>query len=394
MPYPLVHTSFYAPVELFRDTSLDTGSLNNSLWLFFVADAAPPFQQISYEFVNTVVASREAQDGARDLEVARVDPLDSSALTSIDWRPLFTKAEAESYVDSDNASAEFGGFADHWHIFAHGYHWIAVSLVVENTGLGVMLIQFWLPYGEDPVVIHKEVVFKPTSSDDYIFNPGDPGADPSPVNPTNDLFLVETPTGVAIGVRHAPDSFAAPPNQPADGEGHTMILVTLNPEQEEAPPNLRDLSTPSHGKGVDFVPTWKPWRVDDVRQLRGALLDGVDIAHENGASARMVIDSVFSDGFGFRVVAPDSLSIQNESSINLLLVDSDWNSVLEKEVLLAADSGTNLSMAMEAYVPAPGIWLDLPPAPRPLLEGPPGRVVGSRRGGVLARDVLIATRRR
>ena len=160
-----------------------------SNWVFFVDDGAAD-----------LALSAESQK-KNDVVVGRVDPVVSGALAQIATHVLFTMDDVDDdrFVKPDGGIAEFGGFADHWHIYAHGYHWIAISLTSDKIGVGVYLVQFELP-STGPVIHKGGVIFAPAGPDDYY--PAEAGEAYGGRQRilTNDLFLVETSDGVAIGV--------------------------------------------------------------------------------------------------------------------------------------------------------------------------------------------------
>jgi hypothetical protein len=87
--------------------------------------------------------------------------LDLSNPTSVSWTEVATSV--------DTAGQQI---ADHWHIFAHGFHWISFSASARNSYL-----------------LKLDTSFKRVALIPVVLN--------SPT-PTNDMFLVAEPEGVAV----------------------------------------------------------------------------------------------------------------------------------------------------------------------------------------------------
>lgn len=118
-----------------------------SLWLFAVDDGS---QQL-------VVSAEQDQE----VMLGRLDP--NNPAQPVDWQVVISK------IDTGGR-----GTADHWHIFAHGLHWIVFSVPGDDIS---KLATFDKNFNRTNLV--------------DIDNPGNV--------PTNDMFLVEEKDGVAVG---------------------------------------------------------------------------------------------------------------------------------------------------------------------------------------------------
>jgi hypothetical protein len=80
---------------------------------------------------------------------------------------------------ADFGVLEYTNVTDHWHVYAHGYHWFACSLTQDGVAVAVGLVRW------DGATASYAVVFTDTEG----------------TNPTNDLFCVENDEGgVTIGI--------------------------------------------------------------------------------------------------------------------------------------------------------------------------------------------------
>lgn len=205
-------------------------------WLFYVDDGVS-----AVDGDASLVASVETEN---DIYIARFTSADLSTPTS-GWNSLNAESEAKTwtFTRDDGTSDFYAGIADHWHIFAHGYHWIACSLFgapyADGTGdstmgVGVMLIRFTVDAAGAPQDIEYFQIFSPESTwwsrttyyyMKFGFSPSF-GWNYTLKYPTNDLFLVEEAEGVAVGIYHrSSDLDRADMSEPADDDGHLLIHV-------------------------------------------------------------------------------------------------------------------------------------------------------------------------
>jgi hypothetical protein len=160
--------------------------------------------------------------------------------------------------------ADTGGvpIADHWHIFAHGYHWLVFSVAGDTAS-------YLLKLDTD----FKRLAIVPVGHTD---------------GPTNDMFLVAEPGGVAVG-HFVP------------GYGHTI-----------------------HSFNTQAQPTG---------QVR---IGGGKYTHCNGASAIPLEN-------GYLVFAPESMNPSVTGAILSITFDTAWSPVNIRPVL--NEEGTNAAMA-------------------------------------------------
>ena len=205
------------------------------MWLFAVDDGSPQ------------LALSAESDG--QLLMGRLDVTNPAA--SVSWQTVAGPADT-------------GGvpIADHWHIFAHGYHWIVFSVAGDSAS-------YLLKVGKD----FQRLALVPVRHTD---------------GPTNDMFLVAEPDGVAVG-HFAP------------GYGHTIHHF--------------DLAASKTG------------------QVR---IGGGTFAHSNGSSAIPV------DG-GYLLFATETMNPLATSAVRLIRFDASWSPVNIGAVL--DEDGTNAAMA-------------------------------------------------
>jgi len=203
---------------------------------------------------DSVVFSAEAHGS---LLVGRMDPLAPRA--RIAWMTAAVPEELPEPV------------ADHAHIFAHGIHWIAFSTRSAN-------LSFLLRLDRNL----RRLSLTPVSRGGL---------------PTNDLFLVAEPDGVAVG-HFLP------------GVGHRIF------------------------------------RFDRAGVFLGtADLGGGRFRHANGASAETIPD-------GYRILAPETLDPTRPSAILEILADPGWRAVSVRRVLW--EPGANLAMTSSVPLPTGG----------------------------------------
>lgn len=145
----------------------------------------------------------------------------------IDWGSTWTDV-----LDRQGLATEDGftdrQISDHWHIYAHGYHWISYSIRGKSGGVP-QNAEIWL--AQISVVIATDGSWAYTVDTHvqlgYVYGYGWQADSASVTLPdtcsTNDHFLVETADGVAVGVfRHG----AGGP--PATGPGHRILYYSLS----------------------------------------------------------------------------------------------------------------------------------------------------------------------
>ena len=152
--------------------------------------------------------------------------------------------------------------ADHWHIFTHGYHWLAFSVAGDSASYLLKLDKNF-----------QRLALVPVGHTD---------------GPTNDMFLVAEPNGVAVG-HFAP------------GYGHTVH--------------------------------WFDLQAKKTGQVR---IGGGIYTHGNGSSASPV------DG-GYLVFATETLNPSATGAVRLIRFDASWRPVDVRPVLDEDD--TNAAMA-------------------------------------------------
>lgn len=222
--------------------------------------------------------------------------------------------------------ADTGGvsIADHWHIFAHGYHWLVFSVAGDSASYLLKLDKNFQRLALVPVV-HTD-------------------------GPTNDMFLVAEPGGVAVG-HFAP------------GYGHTV-----------------------HRFDVQATKTG---------QVR---IGGGIYTHANGSSAIPV------EG-GYLVFASETLNPSATSAVKLIHLDASWQPVSVRAIL--DEDGTNTAMATAVRLESGYIVVHLrvrtgvsllqtePSAPQPGSPMPDDsgallRLVLAPDGTIASREILIS----
>ena len=205
------------------------------VWLFAVDDGSPQ------------LALSAESDGK--LLMGRLTVTDPSAAVS--WQTV-----ASPY--------DTGGLpiADHWHVFAHGYHWLVFSVAGDSAS-------YLLKLDKD----FERIAVVPVGHTD---------------GPTNDMFLVAEPEGVAVG-HFVP------------GYGHTVHRFDLQAKK--------------------------------TGQVR---IGGRRYTHTNGSSAIPLED-------GYLLFATESLNPTVTSAVRAIRFDSSWRPVSIKPVF--DEDGTNAVMA-------------------------------------------------
>ncbi|MBI4296526.1 MAG: hypothetical protein HY667_05365 [Chloroflexi bacterium] len=205
------------------------------VWLFAVDDGNPR------------LALSAESDG--QLLVGRLDI--SNPTAPVSWRTVAGPADT-------------GGapIADHWHIYAHGYHWLVFSVAGDNAS-------YLLKLSKD----FQRIALVPVGHAD---------------GPTNDMFLVAEPGGVAVG-HFAPTS-------------RGQIIHRFNV---------------------------------GARKIGEASIGGGAFAHTNGSSAIPV------EG-GYLLFATETLNPSVAGAVRMIQLDASWRPVSSKAVL--DETGTNAAM--------------------------------------------------
>lgn len=192
--------------------------------------------------------------------------------------------------------ADTGGvtIADHWHVFAHGYHWLVFSVAGDGAS-------YLLKLDRD----FKRLALVPVGHTD---------------GPTNDMFLVTEPNGVAVG-HFAP------------GYGHTVHRF--------------DVAAKKTG------------------QVR---IGGGTYTHANGSSAIPV------EG-GYLLFASETLNPSVTGAVRVIQFDASWRPVNVKAV--QDENGTNAAMATAVRLESGYIIAHLRVrtgvSPRRTVAGPPSQ---------------------
>ena len=215
---------------------LETRSIEGAkLWLFAVDDG------------NSQLAVSAESDGK--LIMGRLDVTNPAA--SVFWQTVAGPA------DTGGVS-----IADHWHIFAHGYHWLVFSVAGDSTS-------YLLKLDKD----FQRLSLVPVEHTD---------------GPTNDMFLVAEPDGVAIA-HFAP------------GYGHT--LHRFDPQANK------------------------------TGQVR---IGGGKFIHANGSSA-IPVDS------GYLAFTSETLNPSATGAVRVIRFDTSWRPIDVSPVI--DEDGTNAAMA-------------------------------------------------
>lgn len=205
------------------------------MWLFAVDDGSPQ------------LALSAESDG--QLLMGRLDVNNPDATVS--WQTVASPADT-------------GGknIADHWHIFAHGYHWIVFSVSGDSASYLLKLDNNF-----------QRLALVPVGHTD---------------GPTNDMFMVAEPDGVAVA-HFAP------------GYGHTIHRFDV--------------------------------QANKTGQVRAG---GGIYTHGNGSSAIQVAG-------GYLLFATESLNPLGTSAVRLIQFDASWRPTNTSTVI--DENGTNAAMA-------------------------------------------------
>jgi hypothetical protein len=295
-----------------------------NVWLFVVDDGSPQ-----------PAVSAERPGSAGGIVIGRINLANPGA--SINWQFVATPADTGGR-----------GIADHWHVFAHGHHWIAFSAH-----------EFPPPPGQAPdrfsYLLKMDTAFRRVALIPVVFNS---------TEPTNDMFLVAEPDGVAVSV-------FMPSNRGLrlyrfDTEGRSRGSVTIGGGQyahgngssalplqdgylEFATETLQPNAT-SSVKAIVFDPAWQPQcavTLIDESGTNAAMPSGVRLANGTVIVNMRIITGVTPRGlqapFAQPSVTPDSGAIQR------LVVMPD-GTVVSRETILerttAANSGNRPHTAL------------------------------------------------
>lgn len=241
-----IATHTYNPAPTLTETVANSEMNDMGLWFFAIDDGE-----------TELAASGEY---AGEIYLGRLDI--TAPEDDIDW---------EAVITSDMIDEEW--IADHWHVYAHGYHWITFSLAGThksylaqiNTSLELLDLQ----------VIADEV---------------DLGS--GTIMPTNDMFLVEEDSGIAIGHFN-----------PVYG-GHRVYRYDTS------------------GSFVEYID-----------------IGGGSYSHANGSSA-------IQNDEGYVVFATQHIG-DIESEVYFIQFDEDWNETSIATLISETDANVAFSSAIE-----------------------------------------------
>ena len=322
-------------------------------WVFLVDDGGERLA-ISAESVGSAprhpdYPDEPLEDIGNSVVVARGDPfVDGSLEALVPYKLLrWDDVNMLTYEDASGGTQRYEGLADHWHIFSGGYHWVAVSLIANKEGKGVYLLQFTLADTGEPDIIRQGLVFSPTAEDYYEW-----GDNHRLKNPTNDLFLVGTNDGVAIGLRQNTEQ-PAEGGSPEPDKGHLVLEVVRAGWDFEVRRRRRvvgnsfGLVPPSIGTELRFSPFQAGTGQDPLRTTW---------SHENGASctgATVYGQSLAPPERRYRLLAPDAITVHTPSDIQLILLNEDWVP-LHREVVVETDGEKAYSMPTATVITSLG----------------------------------------
>ena len=123
----MIHPGLSALTALNVEARFSSTQQAPGLWTFVVPDGRA-----------TPVVSFEAYRGGESrVEVKRWDPRTPGAGDEGVAVLTLDALGSPTLVLEDGTSDRYDGISDHWHVIAHGTHWIAASLTYEREGLGV-----------------------------------------------------------------------------------------------------------------------------------------------------------------------------------------------------------------------------------------------------------------
>lgn len=320
------------------------------MWLFAVDDGEG-------ELVWSAEQTRFDADGVATDKVimaVRCPPPDLATIIDADWTVLLTQAEAIAALNAAGYAAD--GISDHWHIYAHGQHWIAFSYSQDVAG-GV-------PKGKAVGLIAFDSNLVRTVGPVVVFC-NDQGLPDYPDVETNDLCMLETVDGVTVVVIDR----SVPPNMP-------VFLHVL-----AAAPTA--------------VPT--PVRLDDALSLLNAatdLLTNLGSAYYDPSATWPY--TLLLPIQELEMVESRILALRLDSAFTLMAVEEVQGTLGRSGVLVANQPFPNLAMPMRVQVgasPSPTVWTwrertIIPPPPPPEPPPPPSD------GGKICLQVRNASGRR
>ncbi|GDX80327.1 hypothetical protein LBMAG42_21380 [Deltaproteobacteria bacterium] len=283
------------------------------MWLFAVDDGEG-------DLVWSAEQTRQAADGSftdKVIMAVRCPPPDLATIIDADWTVLLTQAEAIAALNSAGYAAD--GISDHWHIYAHGQHWIAFSYSEAGsagvpTGKGVGLIAFDANLVR---TIGPVVLFCNDQSGGW----GDVQ--------TNDLCMMETVDGVTVVVIDR----VASPNMPV-----FLHVPTASPTAIPGPVKLTDYAI-LLDSGIDRITNLGSAYYDSTSAWPYTLL--LPITEEPP------------------FVESRILALRLDSTFALMAVEEVQGTLGRSAVLVPGAPRQNLAMPMRVAVgasPSPTVW--------------------------------------
>lgn len=159
------------------------------LWLFAVDDGSTTDVMLSAEF-------------NQGLYMARIDPIS-------DFTPSSSGSTTGTFTVSGGSWTLISltwnyGLSDHWHLYAHGYHWLSCNDAENDAGVrDIYLVQVDTALSTASAPSSVQAVSNSTSTYEAsaAFNAA-LGAS-AYVGPTNDHFMIAMWSGLGIGVVHS-----------------------------------------------------------------------------------------------------------------------------------------------------------------------------------------------
>ena len=297
-------------ISLGPPTTYAFGSGKN--WLFLIEDGED----------SDAYGLAYSSESGNDVHVGRCTPTVTGVTRVEDPIDLVTAADLkQDFTNSAGTPEEsYDSLADHWHIYAHGYHWIAVSLVYDAAGCGVLLIKFSLDKSGEWTDEWRKVVQDPE---------WDSRSPPNVLNPTNDLCMVEGPDGgVYVVVDSAPAFRSGPPPATTDD--------------------------PFYDQGTLWIPVDRDGAVGTKVVVNGTS-SAPELAHYGGASVtrRGKYGGAPGPSYRFssyRLLAPEFTAVSQDSDIKLIVLDADLDSTAASVETLVSRTGHAYSMVTEVWI--------------------------------------------
>ncbi len=295
--HPKLRSTFGSPTTYRFDSGAN--------WLFLVEDELSDAAGLTFSTETSgVIKIGRCKPTLTGVDVVTpADPFFDS--TTLLGRAL----SGPSYTASDGTTEYYSKIADHWHIFAHGFHWIAASLVSElnNTGYGVLLFKFAIDADGNAKEGWASQVIKNPAFDAYRFLQ----------NPTNDLCMVIAPhRGV-------------------------YVIISQNPDSQDPP----DPGVASDAQGTRWLHVDRDGNLLGERKVFGV----TGMAHFGGASASR------HDDFGgmnrsWRLLAPEYTVVNTDSDLKLITLDRDIDPATATIETVVTQVGYAHSRVTEAWV--------------------------------------------